>query len=353
MSANSAVETQKDPNVFPLREAHALVRDLMQPNPRIYWLDFGFHVCLGWAALVVTVRAPWLSAMQIVGWIVAALALYRSVIFVHELAHLKRGTFRAFRWVWNILCGAPLMVPSYMYDGVHNDHHIRDTYGTAEDGEYVAFARGTRLGLIGYVLQSFVLPWGLLARFLILAPLSWVIPPLRGFNWRHLSSLQIDMNYVRGPDTIRNDHHWRVQEAIAALVALAAFAAMIVGVLPWKVLWVWYAVAVLMFILNSLRTLGAHAYRNPPDRHLDTTGQFLDSVNVPGHRFFTALWAPVGLRWHATHHLFMNLPYHNLAKAHWRLVEGLGADSLYRRAERRGLWHALACLWRETGANAR
>ncbi len=27
-----------------------------------------------------------------------------------------------------------------------------------------------------------------------------------------------------------------------------------------------------------------------------------------------ALWAPVGLRYHATHHLFMSMPYHNLGR---------------------------------------
>ena len=40
--------------------------------------------------------------------------------------------------------------------------------------------------------------------------------------------------------------------------------------------------------------------------------------------FITGLWAPVGLRYHATHHLFMSMPYHhNLSKAQRRLVNGL------------------------------
>ncbi|MDF0677559.1 MAG: hypothetical protein P0107_00065 [Nitrosomonas sp.] len=33
-----------------LYEARALVRDLMTPDPRIYWLDFLFHIVLGWMA---------------------------------------------------------------------------------------------------------------------------------------------------------------------------------------------------------------------------------------------------------------------------------------------------------------
>ena len=75
---------------FPFREAHGLVRDLMTPNPVIYWLDFLFHISLGWAAFVMALFAPLFSAWQLVTFVVAALALYRAAIFIHELAHLKK-----------------------------------------------------------------------------------------------------------------------------------------------------------------------------------------------------------------------------------------------------------------------
>src|SRR5574340_936101 len=84
---------------FPLREAHKLVRDLMTPNPWIYWLDFLFHISLGWAAFAVILLAPMLSAWQIAALVVATFAFYRAAIFVHELAHLKKGTFKLFRFV--------------------------------------------------------------------------------------------------------------------------------------------------------------------------------------------------------------------------------------------------------------
>ncbi|MGH8684450.1 MAG: fatty acid desaturase, partial [Nitrosospira sp.] len=51
---------------FPLREAHNLVRDLMTPNPRIYWVDFLFHISLGWVAFVAAVSMPVFSAWQLV-----------------------------------------------------------------------------------------------------------------------------------------------------------------------------------------------------------------------------------------------------------------------------------------------
>ncbi len=46
---------------FPLREAHNLVRDLMTPNPWIYWLDFLLHISLGWAAFAIVLLTPLLS----------------------------------------------------------------------------------------------------------------------------------------------------------------------------------------------------------------------------------------------------------------------------------------------------
>ena len=76
---------------FPLREAHSLVRDLMTPNPWIYWADFLFHILLGWIAFVSILSMPLFSLEQLPGLIVATLAFYRAAIFIHELAHLKKG----------------------------------------------------------------------------------------------------------------------------------------------------------------------------------------------------------------------------------------------------------------------
>ena len=337
-------------SAFPLREAQELVRDLMAPKAAIYWLDFLFHAALGWAAFVLALRASPFSPVHLVAFLVTALALYRAAIFTHELAHLQVGTFVAFRWVWNLVCGIPLLLPSFLYDGVHNEHHKRHVYGTADDGEYVAFALHSPAGIIGYLLLSFVLPLIFVARFLVLAPLSWLIPPLRPIVWEHASSLAIDLQFTRPRDAIRSDRHWRVQEAATFVFAAGVAGAVVLDALPVRVPVTWYAVTTLMFFLNSLRTLAAHAYRNPPGHRLDAAGQFLDSVNIPGHRFLTALWAPVGLRYHATHHLFATLPYHHLGEAHRRLASRLGARDLYLQTARASLWDALRRLWREAAA---
>ncbi|MCB1937465.1 MAG: fatty acid desaturase [Nitrosomonas sp.] len=333
---------------FSLREAHSLVSDLMTPNPWIYWTDFLFNSIVGWAAFITALLSPLFSLIQIGAYGIAVLTLYRAAIFVHELAHLKQGTFKRFRIAWNCVCGVPFMIPSFTYDGVHNDHHRRDVYGMHQDGEYLPFATRKPFEMVVYVLLSFLIPPVLLMRFLVLTPLSYLIPPLRKIVWERASSLTIDPTYKRAENAIRNDHNWRQQELATFLFAFAVVSLIGLEVLPLDVLVLWYLVAVMVFILNSLRTLAAHAYRNPGEKPMSHAEQYLDSINVPGNPLITPLWAPVGLRFHATHHLFMNMPYHNLGKAQRRLVNGLSDNRLYLTTVRKGLWDALKRIWHES-----
>ena len=336
---------------FPLREAHNLVRDLMTPNPWIYWLDFLFHISLGWAAFTVILMTDSFSIPQMLALIIATFAFYRAAIFIHELAHLKKGTFKFFRFVWNLICGIPLLIPSFTYDGVHSDHHKPDVYGTAKDGEYIPFATLRPATMVGYVMLSFLIPVFFIVRFLVLTPLSYLIPPLRKLIWERASSLTIDMNYQREPNAIRNDVHWRLQEFATFVYITTIVSCIALELMTYKVLVFWYVIAMLVFFINSLRTLSAHAYRNPADHRMEFAEQYLDSINVPGHFFITALWAPVGLRYHATHHLFMSMPYHNLGKAQRRLTNGLADNTLYLTTIRTGMWDALRRIWSEAAAS--
>lgn len=335
---------------FPLAEARAIVRRLSGPKPAIYWTDFLLSVSLAWGAFVIAVMAPAFSALQIGAVIVSALAHYRAVIFTHELAHLRKGTFEVFRAVWNVLSGIPMMAPSFSYTGVHIDHHRPGVYGFKEDGEYVPFGAGHPWRIVGYMLLVFVLPLLMAARFVILTPISYIIWPLRRVLWRNLSSLAIDLDYKRPPPAKQDDESWALQEFGAFVFGATVIGLTIAGVLTPAVLGVWYAVAVIIFLLNSLRTLAAHAYRNPGDRLMSRAEEFLDSVNVPGVPFFTALWAPVGLRFHATHHLFPGLPYHELEKAHYALAAELSDNTAYLSASRKSLVDALIRLWRDASA---
>jgi len=337
---------------FPTREARELVRDLMRPKPFVYWADFLLHVVLGWSAFAFALHFEAFSPTQIALTVVSALALYRAVIFIHELAHRRESVFEPFRLVWNLLCGFPLLVPSFTYHGVHNDHHTGNIYGLEADGEYLDFALQGRGAIVRYPFLSFVLPLVLVVRFLVLAPLSLLHPAIRRLVWERLSSLAIDMRYRRRPASERDRRIWNRYEVIAFLYGAGAIALVSIGVLPAAFVGLWYAVGVLIFWLNSLRTLAAHRYRNPDDHVMGIDEQFLDSVDVPGQRFWTALWAPVGLRYHATHHLFPSLPYHALGEAHRRLTSRLDDSEIYRAATQKSLWSALSRLLQDAAPEA-
>lgn len=334
-----------------LAQARALVRDLQTPRAAIYWTDFLLSTLLGWGAFVMAVRAANGSGMQVAMMIVAVLAMYRAVIFVHELAHLGPRVWPGFRLVWNALCGGPLLVQSYTYSGVHNLHHYRHLYGTKADGEYLPFARMGSFAIIGHWALALIVPVFVLIRSLILVPLSWFIPPLAKWLWETASSMTIDTAFRR-QRTAHDDPSWRWQDAYTWALATVAMVLLVKGVLPWRVLLLWGVMVAGILLVNGTRTLAAHRYRSPGERPLSVMEQFHDSVDVPGWPVLTSLWAPVGLRYHATHHLFPGMPYHNLGAAYRRLRSGLSDPRWFEESSDRSLLSALRRLFREARGKA-
>ena len=337
----------KNSEDFPLQEARALVAHLMKPNPIIYWVDLLANAILGWGGFYLVIVTPTFTALNIAAFIVSAFSLYRVAIFTHELVHLKKGSFKIFIAYWNLIAGFPLLIPSFTYQGVHSDHHRRDTYGTKEDGEYLPFGAEQHWKIVVYVFLSLVLPLLFLVRFLILTPLSWFNKTIANYAWQRASSLTIDLDYRRPPPSKLDGEHWRLQELCTTFYVWTVAVLIYLDILPLKAAFVWYFVTLVVFTMNSLRTLGAHAYRNPGDVKMTVADQFLDSIDVTGG-ILSPFWAPVGLRFHATHHLFPQMPYHSLGTAHDLLVKELANNELYLSATRRNLWHALNTLWQDS-----
>lgn len=322
-------------------DRHRVVRDLFAPRPLIYWLDFGASALIGWSCFVVAVAADGL-ALRTAAILVAVLGLYRAALFTHELVHLGRDRMKWFRLAWDALCGIPLLVPSFLYAGVHQEHHFRRQYGTPADGEYLPFGTSPRSRIVAYLASHLVLPPLMVLRFGVLGPLSWATERSRRFVWERMSSLSIDPGYRRNiPDRVPT--RWIVQETLCAFYVWTMAALVYTGILPPEFVPVFYTVSVMILMLNALRTLAAHRYAGQGEA-MSFEEQLADSVNVTGG-IATPLMAPVGLRYHALHHLFPTMPYHNLGEAHRRLMEQLPGDAVYRSTLSESVWQALRGLW--------
>ncbi len=318
-----------------IREAAKLTRDYSVPSPAIYWADFLASALLGYAALAIAIIAvPLLSKFG--AGIIAILALYRASSFIHEITHMKSGAVPGFRTGWNILVGIPMLIPSFLYEGTHNQHHNKTRYGTVDDPEYLPLARMKPYTLILFLVAASLGPIGFLIRFAILSPLSMLIPWVRRETVARFSTLAINPAYRRampGGDFARD---WRIMETATSLWAIGILAAVWTGVFPLAAFITCLIVLSGALLINQVRTLVAHLWENDGGA-ISVTAQYLDSVNVPPPATLPGIWAPVGLRYHALHHLMPSVPYHALGTVHRKLMVAVPADSPYHGGNHRGL----------------
>ena len=123
-------------------------------------------------------------------------------------------------------------------------------------------------------------------------------------------------------------------------VCCALFGCILLGLSwawSWHLLLAWALLAILVAILDTVRALGStHLYVEESEGR-GARGQLLDSLDVGAGGVVTVLLCPVGLRFHALHHIAPYLPYHAMGRAHRLLVERLPPGSEYHQVTVRTL----------------
>lgn len=346
---------------FSFSQARSLVGDLQKPNPKIYWTDFLLSIITGHLAFHAMYFLPkwlpsgsaWLWPLMAASFVTCVLLYMRCAMFIHELVHLPRNEFKAFRIAWNGLCGIFFLIPSFLYYP-HVDHHRRKHYGTDHDGEYISLSHHGPWMIIGFLAQALIIPLLAFARFLIISPICWLIPGARSYVHKHASTMVVDPFYERTDDSPRLRQMIIIQEVLcfAWCVWFLVRGYVMRGELLDPFWLIAYVVGVSLILLNEIRTLGAHRWTGTGEE-MSFEDQLLDSVNYPDRPWITELWGPIGTRYHALHHLFPSLPYHNLGAAHRRLMEGLPKDSPYRFTVAKSLTSEIIALFKRSMASVR
>jgi fatty acid desaturase len=312
-------------------------RDFFAPKPLRYWLDFLLSLALAYGAGTIYLSAPLGSVWQVAAYPVTVFWVYRLGSLVHEVCHLGHQEMQVFKVVWNLVVGVITLAPSPFFTRHHRDHHSARMYGTPQDPEYIVnvFRPGSWPSLLAYGLLIMAFPLLVFFRFL-LAPLTFIHPAVREWTLVHASSLTMNPRYERRLNRFDRFAVTAI-ELLCCVRAAAMLLAVVYGLTHWTRLPLFYGVALGALVLNQLRLLADHHFE-ADGKPLSLEAHLHDSCNFTGRDFLTWLLFPFAIRYHALHHLFPSLPYHNLKAAHEHLLAHLPADSPYRGFDQTSWW---------------
>ncbi len=317
MTTNPSANTVSAATTNDTTSVHNLVADLRTHKRAMYWADFGLAIALFWGLLgfaTFTSNLVW-TALAVVP---ASLVLYRAALFSHEIGHFGKRSVPGFTLAWNVLCGVPIGLPSFMLKS-HADHHGVASYGTARDPEYLPFAAYPQIKRAFWV-GTLLVPWMFTFRAMVLVPLARVAKPMNVWLRAHMSYMTMNNAYRPSSDFQKLTRFDLMVEGATALWTYGLLAALLTSALPWRFALLLLVCVIAANLLNAWRTLRAHKYTSV-GHVTDAAAQLRDSTTFTLPAALGELLCPVGQRFHAAHHLFPYLPYHALSEAHERVMK--------------------------------
>jgi len=303
-----------------------ILKDFHEPEPLTFWADLLCFSVFGWAAIT---YSSYHFSLPV--YLFGVFLLYKGGMLIHEISHLAKK-MKGLRLAYDLLLGYAISYPSYIYD-THLFHHGKKTYGTSRDPEYLYIKSFKGLTLLRPLIAAFFLPLLQWIRFGILPFLT----PFLGRNFQislfqKYSTLVFSMKYVR---PLRNEKQslkrMMREDLICALYKVLLVCLLYFKVLPLDFIILYYGAFVIASLLNMYRALFNHIYANKSGESLSWEDHLMDTATIePG--LITNLFFINGLNYHALHHLFPDLPYHNLKKAHQKLMMSLEEGHIYRKS---------------------
>lgn len=314
--------------------------DFYEVEPAKYWWDLVLCAVCAYSTATIYLLLPFSSPLKYISFPIAVFWLYRASSMVHEVSHLNRSQLNGFKVGWNVLLGIPTLFPSTFFSSHHRDHHSGRYYGTSQDPEYIVnvFTPGTIAGSVFFISYLAVYPIFVVLRFM-LAPLSFITPGLRQFTLKRLSSFTLNWKYERNVNRI-NLKTFLAIELLCCVRAWLIPIGILTGLTQWPRIPQLYLLAMAVLFCNQMRFLADHHFESEGEP-LNMADHVSDSCNYSKNDFLTWIFFPFTIRFHALHHLFPTIPYHNLPAAHEHLTNSLPADSQYHALDRPGWWYTV------------
>lgn len=306
-----------------------LIEPYFRPNILLYFCDFMLSVIIGNFFLIEATDPSHPLLIKAACIVISSLALFRASAFMHEVFHLDKK-LKGSGFIYNLFHGFLHKAPLYNYDS-HRYHHAPATYGTIDDPEYERLADQSAFHVL------FFYPFIIMAIAPIFLVVRWVLVPFllpfighKARHWIYInaSTLVMHIPYVRPEPSEKQIRDWYVQDTGCAIYTLAVAGLIYSGILSITILVAWYFVAYFLCVMNYFRAMLNHRYITG-FQVTNHKQQVLDSITYP-LSIFNVWFYPVGLGYHALHHMFPQIPYHNMGKVHRILMRELPEDHPYR-----------------------